>query len=464
MLIRGGILVGERDVFLGDLRTDADRIEEVAEKLVERPGEETIDASGLYVLPGGIDVHTHFDLDVGFAHASDDFYTGTVAAACGGTTTIIDHPGFGPQGCSLHHQIDLYHRLAEGKAVIDYGFHGVIQHVDDEIFRELAELRDEGITSFKFYTTYDYRLHDDGIFRLLRVTRDLGLLPAVHCENHEMLTFLRNEWIREGKCSPHWHPKSRPQTCEGEAVSRVLALAEEAGNAPIYIVHLSTEIGVEMVGFYRRRGHQTIFAETCPQYLLLDESKYDLPGDEGLKYILSPPLRKPRDCNALWSAVSSRRIDTVATDHCSFRYSVEKQLGKDDFTKCPNGMPGVEARMSLLFSEGVLNGRMSARHFAALTSENPAKRFGLYPRKGVLKAGSDADIVLIDPEITWTMKQGFLHENVDYTPYEEIPVQGKPVMTISRGEIVMRDGAFVGRKGRGIFLKRDLPIFARSEK
>lgn len=457
MLIRNGKIVTESGSFFGDLRITDGIITETG-RLDPLAGEEVIAADGKLVMPGGVDVHTHMDLDTGSARASDDFYSGTAAAACGGTTTIVDHMGFGPKGSSIRSRLEAYHGLADGKAVIDYGFHGVVDHVDGDILRELGELAGEGVTSHKFYLTYDGMISDREAFLLMERALELGVLLTVHAENDGIVSCLREKFIAEGKTAPIYHAKSRPPESEAEAVNRMILLARAAGDAPLYIVHLSCGLGLDYITGARRHGQRRLYAETCPQYLLLDESRYLEPGDEGLKYIMSPPLRPRENNGLLWRGVADGNIDTIATDHCPFFFSGEKQRGKDDFTKAPGGAPGVEARMALIFSEGVSKGRVSAEDFVRLTAANPAKLTGLYPRKGTLKAGSDGDVVIFDPERKVRLTRALLHENVDYTPYEGMELTGWPVMTISRGRVVARDGVFLGVKGAGRFLKRGLPI------
>jgi dihydropyrimidinase len=459
---------------LADVRIEDGVIAEVGSGLARGAGAdvdadagiEVIDASGLLVMPGGVDAHTHMDLQAGDFRASDSFLTGTRAAACGGTTAIIDHLAFGPAGCNLMHQVDAYHKLARG-AVIDYGFHGVVQRVDDDILAELPRLVDEGVTSLKFYMTYDYRLKDADIIRLLERTRELGILACVHCENHAMLTHLRARFLAEGKTAPSYHAASRPPTCEAEAVFRVLSLAHVAGDAPLYLVHNTSAAALAAASMAGETGdgslsHQLSFAqlppnvtlETCPQYLVLDEGRYELPGDEGLKFIMSPPLRTPSDAEALWEALACGFVSTVGTDHCPFYFDPDKLAGKDDFTRCPNGIPGVELRLALLHSEGVVKRGMSLNRMVEVASTAPARCFGIYPQKGTIAVGSDADIVLFDPVRKVKVTHALLHEQVDYTPYEGMELTGYPVMTISRGEVIVREGTFLGAEGRGRFLKR----------
>ncbi|GHV68340.1 dihydropyrimidinase [Spirochaetia bacterium] len=452
LLIKGGFTVTEDVEALCDILCSGGKIKQIG-KNISAADAELIDAAGKIVIPGGVDVHTHLSLDAGIAVASDDFFTGTVAAACGGTTTIVDHPAFGPAGCSLDHQIKKYHRLAEGKAVIDYGFHGVIQHVDNDVLSMMQTLMKEGITSYKIYLTYGFKLSDDNVFRVLRRAKEINALITVHPENDGIINLLRDEFRAAGKTSPHYHPLSRPAECEAEAINRMILMAHIADDAPLYIVHLSNALGLEFIKIARDRGQKNLYAETCPQYLFLDESRYDLPGIEGLKYLMCPPLRRPSDEEALLQALPSD-INTVATDHCPFFFETQKILGKDDFTKCPSGVPGIEERIPLMFSEGVMKKRISLRRFTELCSTNPAKIFGLYPEKGVIKEGADADIVIIDPDKNVTLGKNLLHENVDYCAYEGFELQGWPLCTISRGEVILRDGVFSGDAGRGKFITR----------
>ena len=452
-LIKCATIVMEESVILGDLLVEDGKIRRI-DSQIDETADRVIDGEGKIVLPGGIDAHTHFNLHVGDNVTSDDFTTGTIAAAFGGNTMIIDHMGFGPKGCKLHHQAEAYHGFADGKCVIDYSFHGVVQHVDDAIIGELSSMVADGYPSFKLYLTYDYKTEDRDALRILDCLRKLGGMTTVHCENDGAIAWLREQFVREGKTAPVYHALSRPESCENEAVLRMIALAEAAGNAPLYIVHVSSAKSAQLIKEARARGLR-VFGETCPQYLFLDESLYESEGDEGLKYIMSPPLRPKGNQERLWSYLKDKTLSVVATDHCTFDYKGLKQHGREDFTKCPNGAPGVETRIPLIFSEGVSAGRLNLNEFAAITSTNPAKLFGLYPKKGVLRPGSDADIVMLDPHKEVTITKSLLHENVDYTPYEGIEVTGWPVMTMVRGEIVVNDGELQKEPGFGRFVKRE---------
>ena len=457
-LIRNGRLVTDREVRKADLLLEDGKILKIADGITEQDpiaeGAELIDASGRFVLPGAVDIHTHMDLDVGIARVIDDFYTGTVAAACGGTTTIVDHMAFGPKGCPLSHQVKEYHRLADGNAVVDYGFHGVFQHVNDEILDEMAMLSwEEGITSFKVYMTYDYMLDDLDLMKVLSRAAREKILIASHCENNGIVNYNRQRFVSEGKKAACWHPVSRPDLAEAEAVSRLLYLARAAGEAPVYIVHLSSQKGLMEVQRAREMHQKHFGTETCPQYLLLEDSFYDDP-QEGLKALMAPPLRKAADREALWQALTDDVLNTVATDHCPFTFAKQKQQGAEDFTKCPSGAPGVEERLILLYSEGVCKGRITLPQLVKYCCTNPAKVAGLYPQKGALEEGADADLVILDPDREQTLTIGGMHGAGDYTCYEGMHVNGVITQVMLRGRTIVKDGAFTGQRGDGIYLKR----------
>ena len=462
-VIKNGQIATDTEFFRGDILIEDEKIVKVGEN-IECDDAEVIDAEGMYVMPGAVDVHTHMDLDVGFARAIDDFYDGTVAAACGGTTTIVDHMAFGPKDCSLWHQVNEYHRLADGNAVVDYGFHGVFQHVNDATFSEMKEIKEEeGITSFKVYLTYDYRLEDEDVFRVLRAAKEAGVVITVHCENHGVITRLRKEFPEEGKTEARYHPLSRPARCEAEAVNRMIHIAAMAGDAPLYIVHLSSAEGLHEVMKARAEKRPNLGVETCIQYLLLNDSEYDDP-QEGLKAIMSPPLRKDRDREELWKALAGGGIiDTVATDHCPFHFKeskAEKQYGKDDFTKCPNGAPGVQERLMLLFSEGFMKGRISLPQVVKYASSEPCRMFGMYPQKGSLEPGTDADIVIIDPSKKTLIDRAYIRGASDYSCYEGMVLDGSIERVFLRGNEIARNGKFTGKKGDGRYLRRGESVLA----
>ena len=463
IVIKNGQIVTDTEVFKGDILIEDEKIVRIGED-IGCDDAEVIDAEGMYVMPGAVDVHTHMDLDVGFARAIDDFYDGTVAAACGGTTTIVDHMAFGPKDCSLWHQVNEYHRLADGNAVVDYGFHGVFQHVNDATFSEMKEIKEEeGITSFKVYLTYDYRLEDDEVFRVLRAAKEAGIVITVHCENHGVITQLRKELPEQGCTEAKYHPVSRPARCEAEAVNRMIHIAAMAGDAPLYIVHLSSAEGLHEVMRARAEHRPNLGVETCIQYLILNDSEYDDP-QEGLKAIMSPPLRKDRDREDLWKALADGGIiDTVATDHCPFHFregKAEKQYGKDDFTKCPNGAPGVQERLILLFAEGFMKGKLSLPQVVKYASAEPCRMFGMYPQKGSLEPGTDADIVLIDPSKKTVIDRSYIRGASDYSCYEGMTLDGRIERVLLRGNEIAVDGKFTGSRGDGRYLRRGESVLA----
>lgn len=455
LLIKNAQVATSKEVFNGAVLAENGAIAEIYREGDALPGvsaAETIDAGGQYLLPGGVDPHTHFDLDVGFTRASDTFYTGTVAAACGGTTTVIDHMAFGPKGCALTHQPAVYHKLAQD-SVLDYGFHGTIQHVDSGVLNDMATLKEEGITSLKLYMTYDDKICDNDIISIMRKAKELNLVICAHCENDAIVTRLRKEYTENGKTQAKYHPLSRPGEAEAEAVFRLLMLTQAAGGANVYIVHLSSALGLAAAQLARKNGQSNIFLETCPQYLFLSDSLYQDPA-EGLKYVMSPPLRGQNDINALWHALEHGEIDTIGTDHCPFFFETQKQRGAQNFTLCPNGAPGVELRMPLLFSEGFLTGKLTLPQVVNACCTRPAQIFGIAQQKGDIIKGADADLVLINPHSEWVVTKTDLHENVDYTPYEGMKLKCRVTQTISRGETIYKNGEFTGHKGRGQYLKR----------
>lgn len=453
LIIKNGMIVTESETYFSDIMIENNKISCIGVDL-SNDNAEVIDASGMYIIPGAVDVHTHMDIKSGDNHSIDDFYTGTVAAVCGGTTSIVDHVAFGPENCELSHQIDKYHKLAEGKAVIDYGFHGVIQYVNDEVLSEMESLSKKGISSFKIYMTYDFKLDDASILRVLKKAKELGIVIAVHAENHEVINYLRKKYVSKGYLEAIYHAKSRPDHCEAEAISRVLHLAALAGDAPIYIVHLSTEKGLEEIRKAKAQGQKNIFTETCTQYLTMTEEKYFESSDNGLKYIMSPPLRKKTDIDALWKGIQDDTIDVIATDHCSFNLKDDKQKGNNDFTKCPNGAPGVAERVMVIFSEGVMEKKISINRFVELLCTNPAKIYGMYPKKGCLIPGADADITIINPNYEYTLTRSMLQGAVDYTCFEGMKIRGSIDTVIQNGKVAYKNNKFLGKKGDGKFIRR----------
>jgi dihydropyrimidinase len=452
VLIRNGLIANEVETVQGDLLISEGVIARIGTGL-ECPSAQVIDATGQYVLPGGVDVHTHLNLTANGVKVGDGFFVGGASAAFGGTTCIVEHPGFGPRGCSLPRQVEQYEQEAAGQMVVDYSLHGVFQHLNGQVLDDLAVLARKGVPTVKIYLTYDGRLEDDQILRVLDRARRLNILAVFHAENHAIIGFLRDKLLSEGKVAPLYHALSRPDYCEVEAIQRILHLAEAAGGAPVYIAHLSTALGLQAIKEGRAMGLR-VYAEVCPQHLILDDSCYLEAGHGGLKYIMAPPARKKDDCAALWRGLADGSIDVVATDHCSFNLVDKVALGKDDFSKCPGGIPGVETRLPLIFSEGVLRNRLSLNRFVEVVAAAPARLMGLYPRKGTLASGSDGDLVLLDPDLEKTITPAHLFQNADYSPYEGVRVRGWPTLTMVRGRIVMDRGRLVAEKGCGHFIPR----------
>ncbi|MBI4316666.1 MAG: dihydropyrimidinase [Chloroflexi bacterium] len=417
-------------------------------------GAARIDATGKLVLPGAVDPHVHLDMPVGATRSSDDWETGTIAAACGGTTTVIDfvEPDLGG---SLVAGLAARRAEADGKAVIDYGLHMTLRRGDAQTLDQVPEAMRAGCTSFKTYTTYEgFRLNDAELLAALEAVGAAGGLVLVHAENDAAIQRGRRKFMAAGQTAPHFHPRSRPVPVEAEAIERALALAEVA-DCPLYIVHTSTGRGAEAIARARARG-QRAYGETCPQYLVLTDAEYDRPGFEGAKFVCSPPLRPADNPPLLWQRLGAGDLQTVGTDHCPFFYEGQKELGRAAFTDIPNGLPGIEARLALLYTFGVGQGRLSLNRWVEVCCAAPARIFGLYPRKGTLAPGADADIVIFDPDREVTLSRAVLHERTDYTPYEGLALRGYPVMTVARGRVLVEDGKFVGAKGRGRFLARKL--------
>ena len=452
-LIRNGTIATATDLYRGDVLIEGEKISAIGTSLPEQ-ADRTIDASGKYVLPGGIDVHTHLDMPFGGTTSADDFESGTIAAAHGGTTSVVDF-AIQYRGQTLRHARDAWMKKAEGRAAIDYGFHMIVTELDSQVESEMDALVAEGITSFKLFMAYPgvFMLDDASIFRALLRTRENGGTICMHAENGDVIDVLVKRALAEGKTAPKYHALTRPSSMEGEATHRAIALSEIAG-VPIYIVHLSSAEALEMVTEARDRGLPA-YAETCPQYLFLSYANYEEPGFEGAKYVMSPPLRAAGNEERLWRGLAGNDLQAISTDHCPFCMKGQKELGSDDFSKIPNGAPGIETRMSLVWDGGVRAGRISVNRFVELTSTSPAKIFGLFPRKGTIAPGSDADVVIFDPEKKVTLSAKSLHMRVDYNPYEGREVTGAAETVLSRGRVVVENGAFVGKAGGGTFLKRD---------
>jgi dihydropyrimidinase len=451
-LIKNGTVVTATDRYRGDVLVEDEKIAVIGMSL-DIAADRVIDAAAKYVLPGGIDVHTHLDMPFGGTTSADDFETGTRAAAFGGTTSVVDF-AIQYRGQTLHHAWETWMKKAEGKAVVDYGFHMIVTDLNDQTEGEMDALVRQGLTSFKLFMAYPgvFMLDDASIFKALLRTGNNGGTICMHAENGGVIDVLVQRALAEGKTAPRYHALTRPARAEAEATHRAIALAEIAG-VPVYIVHLSAAEALEMVVEARDRGLPA-FAETCPQYLFLSCDNYEEPDFDGAKYVMSPPLRAKAAQDRLWRGLAFNDLQAISTDHCPFCMKEQKELGRNDFSRIPNGAPGIETRMSLVYDGGVRAGRISLNRFVELTSTSPAKIFGLFPRKGTIAPGSDADIVVFDPNRTITLSAATLHMNVDYNPYEGRQVTGATDTVLSRGRLVIDSGKFVGRPGSGTFLKR----------
>jgi dihydropyrimidinase len=466
-LIKNGLVVTgdasfEADVVIVDGKIDA--VSRHASGAVETAlaglvADETIDATGKYVVPGGIDAHTHMELPFGGTFAKDTFESGTKAAAHGGTTTIVDF-AVQPKGGALRDGLDVWMAKAEGNAVLDYGFHMIMSDVNDASLAEMDQLVAEGIPDFKLFTAYPgvFLSPDDHIFRAMKQTRKNGGMIMMHAENGPVIDVIAADLVAAGTTDPIGHGLARYPILEGEATNRCIRLAEAAG-VPVYFVHLSSRDALEAVTAARGRGSMA-FAETCPQYLFL--SIDDLGnGFEGAKYVCSPPLRPKDHQEDLWRGLRTDILQLVGTDHCPFDFEGQKELGRGDFRKIPNGLPAIEDRVDLLHHGGVVGGRISRERWVEITSTAPAKMFGMYPRKGVIAVGSDADILVYDPNRKRTISAATHHMDVDYSLFEGWEIQGASDVVMSRGTVVVRDGQWVGPAGHGQFLKRGRSDFAR---
>jgi len=459
-LISNGTVVTAEGSHRADVLIDGETIAAVGLDLAKGgPADATIDARGKYVIPGAIDVHTHMELPFGGTFAKDTFETGTRAAAFGGTTTIVDF-AVQSKGKSLREGLDAWHAKAEGNAVADYGFHMIMSDVTDDSLREMDKLVDEGVPDFKLFTAYPgVFFSDDGaVFRAMQRTRENGGLIMMHAENGPAIDVVAAGEVAAGHTNPYYHGVARYPIFEGEATNRVIRLAEAAG-VPVYIVHLSARDALDAVRAARDRGAMA-FAETCPQYLFLSLDDMGN-GFEGAKFVCSPPLRPKDHWPELWSGLVKDDLQVVSTDHCPFDFHGQKDLGKGDFRKIPNGLPGVEDRVDLLHDGGVVGGKLTKERWVELISTAPARLFGMYPTKGAVAAGSDADLVVYDPQRKRKISAKTHHMDVDYSCYEGREVQGASDVVLSRGSVIVRDGKFSGKKGHGRYVKRAPATYAR---
>jgi len=450
-LIKSGRVVTAVDDYTADILIEDETVS-MTGRSIDVEVDKVIDARGKLVLPGGIDPHTHMELPFGGTQSSDDFFTGTRAAAFGGTTTIIDF-AVQNKGESLIEGVDNWHKKAQGKCAIDYGFHLITTEFEDKHTEEMYTLMDEGVTSFKLFMAYPgvFLADDATIFRAMSAAGERGGLICMHAENGIYINEIIKRFLNEGRTAPKYHALTRPTIAEAEGVHRAIAIAEMA-ESPVYIVHLSCADALNKVREARDRGIPA-FAETCPQYLFHSIDDY---GDdfEGAKFVMTPPLREKHNNDELWKGLKMDDLQVISTDHCPFCMKEQKELGKDDFSKIPNGAPGVENRMSLIYNGGVVENRVSLNRFVELTSTAAAKMFGLFPKKGTIAVGSDADIVIFDPEKEHTFGVDAEHMNVDYSSYEGWKVKGKVETVLSRGRVVIEKGEHLGKAGDGRFLKR----------
>jgi dihydropyrimidinase len=453
LVIQNGTLVTALYSYKADILVADGKIKEIAPQFASTVADRAIDATGMLIFPGGVDVHTHMDMPFGGTTSADDFETGTRAAAYGGTTTIVDF-AIQAKGTKMRDALDTWWKKAEGKVCIDYGLHMIVTDLGNSGLEDMDDLVREGVASFKLFMAYPNVLmvDDATIFRALGQTARNGALICMHAENGGAIDVMVQRALAEGKTAPIQHALTRPVRAEAEAVNRAIALAEMAG-APVYIVHLSSEDALNQVREARDRGLPA-FAETCPQYLLLSIEELERPNFEGAKYVFTPPLRERHHLAKLWGGLKHDHLQVVSTDHCPFCFADQKQLGKDDFTKIPNGGPGVENRLQLIWNYGVNSGKISQNRFVELVSTTPAKLFGMYPRKGALEAGSDADIVIWDPEAEHVISAETHHMRVDYSMFEGFKVKGNARQVISRGDVVVENGKFHGKAGRGQYLRR----------
>ncbi len=465
-VIKNGTVITADHTMNADILVDAEKIIEIGKDLRFPEDISIVDATGMLVMPGGVDVHTHFDLPMFGTVSSDDHYTGHKAAAFGGTTTVIDFVSLDTP--SLISSIDAWHAKADFKAAVDFSFHMNITRLNEQIQKEIRFLPSEGITSIKVFTAYNnrLRLNDGDIFRVLRLARENSILTMLHAENGDVIEIMVAEALRNGHVTPDWHARTRPAWGATESVLKAVSLAAQA-EAPLYIVHMNTAGEVAMLEYGRSKGVQVI-GETCPHYLLLTEDL--MSHRDGSKYLCSPPLRQGADNIALWQGIQNGIISVVGTDHCPFFYDGTnpiiyegqpisipgKELGSADFTKIPNGLPGVGDRLPVMWTSGVLNGRITPNQFVALHATNPAKYFGLFPKKGTLQPGSDADMLIWDPDIHVKYGRHIAQHRTDYNLYEGWNLTGFPRKVFLRGNMIVNEGKWYGKKGMGSFIKRSL--------
>lgn len=458
-LIKNGTIVTAGDTFKADVLIEGEKISLIGNDL-NSDGAEIIDASGLVLMPGGIDAHTHLDMPFGGTTTADDFFTGQRAAAFGGTTTHIDF-ALQQKGETLLQGVEMWKKKAEGKAVIDYSFHIAVTDPGDAVVEEIAKLPAEGITSLKVFQQYKglFMVDDTTLFKVMQAAKKAGVLVMIHCENGDVTDIVTKQLIAAGKTDVKYHLEAHPREIEAEASGRAIAIAGVTGSK-LYIVHMTCEDSVMELALGRARGYK-VMGETCTQYMFKFEDDMRVPGYEGAKWACGPPVRTPKDAEFLWKSLANTTLQFVSTDHCSFDFEggrnggkPGKELGKEGFHKIPNGIPGIEDRMPVMYHNGVNGGRYNINRFVAITATNPARANGLYPKKGTIAVGSDADIVLWDLNKEHTISAKTHHMNVDYNAYEGMKVKGWPVRTILRGKSIVVDGQWKQEKGEGQFIKR----------
>ena len=452
-IIQNGIIVTASDTFEADLLIEGEQIAAIGRDF-PLEGAEVIEAEGCYVFPGGVDPHTHLDMPFGGTVTKDDFTSGTTAAAFGGTTTVVDFC-LTEKGKPLKNAIKTWHEKSKGKAAIDYSFHLMIGEMTEDVLAELPSvIQEDGITSFKVFMAYKnvFQADDATLFQTLIKAKELGALVMVHAENGDVIDYLTKEALANGQTDPIYHALTRPVEAEGEATGRACQLTSLAGSQ-LYVVHVSCEEAVKQIESARRKGAD-VWGETCPQYLTLDLDDLRKPDFEGAKYVWSPPLREKKHQEVLWNALRTGALQTIGSDQCSFDFKGQKSLGIDDFTKIPNGGPMIEDRMSILYSEGVAEGRISLNQFVDITSTRAAKLFGLYPKKGTISVGADADLVIFDPFTVRTISSETHHMKVDYNAFEGKRVKGVVQTVLSKGKVIIQDDTYKGTIGDGTYIKR----------
>lgn len=452
LMIKNGTVVTACDTYKADIGVKDGLIVEIS-SVIEGESKKVIDAEGKYVCPGAIDIHSHIDSMLHGTRTKDDWYDATVSAAFGGVTSVVDYCMQNP-GQPIRQILDEWYERAQDKAIIDYSFSPVIADRNEEIYKEIPQIINDGFTNLKVFMTYNWRVDDYELLKILDTTAQNGGLLMVHAENDLAIDYLADKLLTEGRTAPKYHVVSRPPIAEEEATGRVINLAKMI-DAPVFIVHMSCKGAVNQLVKAKASG-QKVYGETCPHFLLLDKSKYDLPGFEPAKWVITPPLRETGDQEALWHALELGAISTVGSDHCAFPIEDKERIGGEKFTKIPHGTPGIETRVPLVFSEGVTKKRITVNKFVEIVSTNPAKVAGIYPRKGTLAINYDADIMIIDPDKKVKITNNILHSKTGFTPYEGWEVQGYPVYTISKGKIVVANDELFAVKGQGSLIKRDV--------